>query len=273
MNPDAPTADIPVVDASSTQAELDAKISEELGLPEPAKTEEPDKPAEEPDKPDEEPAPSEPPEEPATDDEEPAPAEEPEPAAVVPAQPSDEDLFIEVEDANGVTHKISKIEDLPPDFEPAYNRQVLEIFRDTEKLNVERDQRVAQAEKDEEAATIAQTQTEQFKSWDNEIAELSKAKRVDIKDTDYLNDVFGYMNEVNNGRREAGNPNLISSFEDALDKYEAKQATDKAKTEKQNDNSRAKLKTAVIGKSSAAVGADHYVYRAGSARNIDDIPF
>jgi hypothetical protein len=33
-----------------------------------------------------------------------------------PATPSDEELFIEVIDADGVTHKISKIEDLPADF-------------------------------------------------------------------------------------------------------------------------------------------------------------
>lgn len=269
VTPAAPTVpEIPVTDTSSTQAELDAKISQELNIP-PVKTEEPVEPTE--------PAPAEEaepetPEEPAPAEEEsPAPTEtKPEPTP--PAEPSDEDLFIEVEDREGVTHKISSIEDLPEDFEPKNNRQILEIIKATDNLDNQRTEREAKAEADAATAAVEEAQTAQFKSWDAEIAELAKTERVDATNMDYLNDVFGHMNEINAARTKAGNPNLITSFEDALDKYEAKQAADKVEIDKKNENSKAKAKSALIGKSSAAAGGDHYVYRAGSARSIDDIP-
>lgn len=265
VTPVAP--DIPVADASETQEELDAKISQELDIP-PVKTED-DKPAE--------PAVGEdpaPPEEPAADPETPeepeTPPEEPKPAE--PATPSDEDLFIEVEDREGVTHKISSIEDLPADFEPKNNRQIMEIIKATDNLDNQRAEREVKAEEAAEAQAVQEAQTAQFKSWDAEITELAKTDRVDATDMDYLNDVFGHMNDINAARVKAGNPNLITSFEDALDKYEAKQAADKVEEDKKNENSKAKAKSALIGRSSAAAGGDRYVYKAGSARNIDDIP-
>lgn len=263
-DPDLKLAPIAVENPSSTPEELDAKISEELGIPPTKKAADPEPPVVDPEDP-----------EPEVDPEDPEPSEPeepPTPEPTPPATPSDEDLFVEIEDANGVTHKISRIEDLPDDFEPKNNRQALEILQATQNLDAERTRRESDAATAAEEKLVKNMQTAQFKSWDAEIAELAKTDRVDIKDTDQLNDVFGYMNEINKMRQKAGNPNLITSFEDALDKYEVKQAADKAEEEKKNGNAAAKIKTAVIGKSSAAAGADHYVYRAGSARSIDDIP-
>lgn len=276
--PDQQLADIEVKEASTTEAELNAKIDQELGIP-PVKVEE--KPDEK--TPDEEPAKEKTPAEaePKTDEE---PAEEPEKKVTPPeeepeepvkpseaATPSDEDLFIEVIDAEGVTHKISNIDDLPEDFSPKNNRQILEIIKATDRLDTEREKREADAETAARTEFIEQTKQDQFKSWDSEIAELGKAKRIEATNTDRINEVFGYMNQINEARQKANNPNLITSFEDALDKFEAKEVLDKAEADKKNGNELAKAKSSLIGRSSAS-GGDTYVYRAGSARNIDEIP-
>lgn len=266
-DPEAPGA-IVIPDTSATQEELNAKIDSELGLTPEAKPEPPKEDT---------------PDEPTTPTEEPAPEEEAEPASSPdspdteepvkpePATPSDENLFIEVEDAEGVTHKISSIEDLPTDFVPKNNRQIMEIIKATDKLDREREANAEATEKAEQEAFVEETKQAQFTSWDNEIAELAKSKRVDVSNTERINDVFGYMNEVNTARREAGNPNLITSFEDALDKFEAKEAKDTAEQAKKNGNDVAKIKSGLIGRSSASSGGNNYVYRAGSARSIDDI--
>lgn len=264
------TLDIPVTgEVSANQDDLNAKIDQELGLTPPAE-EKSSETAEDTEKPAEttEPEPGEPAGE--EDAGEAEPAEEI--AKAEPATPSDSELFIEVEDGDGVTHKISQIEDLPEDFTPKNNRQIIEIVSQLAKLDTQREADAAKAAEDAEVAAITEAQTQQFKSWDAEIAELDKQKRFDGKDGDKANEVFGYMNEINAARTKAGNPNLITSFEDALEKYEAKQARDTEETGKKNDTERAKQKSGLIGKSSAAAGGDHYVYRAGSARNIDDIP-
>lgn len=274
---------IPVVDASETQADLDAKIDAELGLkptplPEPpADPKEPEAPVTSPV---DEPAV---PDEPETPDEEVEPEEPLKPSE--PATPSDADLFIEVEDAEGVTHKISVIEDLPEDFNPKNNRQALEILSQLGKLEGEREQREVTAASEAEQAAVAQVQQEQFKSWDSEVDQLTKAGRLDkvtlpATDSKYLedptvtkvNEVFGFMNKINAERTKAGNPNTITSFEDALDKYEANEAKVAAAEAQKNDNARAKAKASLIGGSSASAGGDHYVYKAGSARSIDEIP-
>lgn len=269
---------IPVVDASETEEALNAKIDEELGLkpqaiPEPPKEDDPN----EPKIPEENPSPEPNADDSADGDDEQAgddaaeEVDEP-PEEKVVATPSDEDLFIEVVDSEGVTHKISTLDDLPDDFVPKNNVETLRIVAELSKLDAKREQRATDAVEAEQAAAVKETQDAQFKSWDKEIAELGKTDRVDIKDTDRINDVFGYMNEINAARQKAGNPNLITSYEDALEKYEAKEVRDKAETDKKNGNDLAKAKSSVIGRSSATAGADRYVYRAGSARSIDDIP-
>lgn len=267
---DAPIVDIPITgEVSANEADLNAKIDSELGIaPAPTKPTDPVVPEVVPD----EPAvpPDEPEVEPETPEEEPEP--EAKPVPTTPATPSDDELFIEVQDADGVTHKISVIEDLPEDFSPKSNRQALEILSQLSKLETQREAAAASAATAAETAALKETQDAQFKSWDAEVAELAKTERLDTTNTERINDVFGYMNEINAARAKAGNPNLITSFEDALDKFEVKEARDKSEADAKNGNDTAKAKSALIGKSSASAGGDTYVYRAGSARNIDEIP-
>lgn len=278
------TMDSPVPEASTTEAELAAHIDQELGLPSAPKAEEPAQPdvqpdetpdtGENPETPDEGAAPEPDQTVPASEETPETPEEEPaeEAPAPEPATPTDEELSIEIEDAEGVTHKISQIEDLPEDFAPKNNRQIIEIVSQLAKLDGQREQAAIAAEERAQQEAITQTRNEQFASWDAEIAELGKQKRVDIADSERLDSVFAYMNEVNSARIKAGNPNLVTSFEDALDKFEVKEAKDSAAAAKQSDNERAKAKASLIGRSSAAANSEPYVYRAGSARSIDDIP-
>lgn len=253
-------------DRSETAEELNLKIEQELGLPhvEPKATE-PETPVE----------PAEPVDEPAEEAEETAvepETEEEEPvAAPEPATPSDDELFIEVEDAEGVTHKISKIEDLPEDFSPKNNRQILEIVTQLTKLDAQLSEREATRARDALAAEQAQTQQEQFDAWDNEIAELVKSKRITSGDTETTNKVLEFMAKVNTDRTKAGNPNLIYSFEDALDKYEIAQAKDAETIKKTQDNERAKVKASLIGGSNSTGAGSSPVYVSGSARSMDDI--
>lgn len=271
-DPVTPVVDKPApVDASATQEDLNAKIDAELGLKPTAPVVEPETLVDEP----------EVPEEPETPEE----IEPEEPAKPEPATPSDEELFIEVEDAEGVTHKISVIEDLPEDFNPKNNRQALEILSKLSELDVQRKENQTAAETRAEQQAVAQAQQEQFKSWDNEVEELTKAGRLDkvtlpATDPKYLdeptvtkvNDVFGFMNKINAERTKAGNPNTITSFEDALDKFEANQAKEAEAEAKKNGNDIAKQKAALIGGNSATAGGNNYVYRSGSAQSIDDVP-
>lgn len=268
-----PEPDIQITDASQTAEELNAKIEAELGLPHEEVIA--DEPSPEPTDPEddlgdeEEPGGEEPAGEQPEDDEV---VEEPAKKPTEPAAPSDTDLYIEVEDAEGVTHKISKIEDLPEDFTPKNNRQGLEILRQLDKLEQKIEARAADEAKAQEAEALKQTQQEQFEAWDREARELEKQKRIDTKDVERLEKIFDYMNTVNAERAKAGNPNMITSMEDALDKLEAKEAKEAAEEAKKNENDLAKKKASLIGRSSAAAGAASQPYVAGSYRHIDDVP-
>jgi hypothetical protein len=278
-------------DVSKDESELNAKIDAELGItPEPPKadnapaadddnpnpddnpedTPKDDDPADDPDK--GKPAGEEDADkiEPGADDDPDDKPDEDEAKKVPPATPS-ADEFIEVEDANEVTHKISKIEDLPEDFEPKNNRQIIEIVAQIARLEDKRAAAEATAAEDARQAEETEAQQKQFKSWDAEVEALAKDKRIDMKDTDRIDAVFAHMNEINQARLKAGNNNLIMSFEDGLDKFEAAEAKTAAADAKKAETDTAKKKSSLIGKSSAAP-SDNYVYRAGSARSIDDIP-
>lgn len=202
----------------------------------------------------------------------------------VAATPSDEELFIEVEDANGTTHKISKIEDLPEDFEPKSNRQGLEILSQLSKLEARMAEREVQQAQAAETKAVKDAETAQYKSWDSEVNELIKQGRLEKagvapNDPKYQEDpsvkrmdaVFGFMNKINTERAKAGNPNLITSFEDALDKLEVSEAKAKAENDKKRETDTAKRKASLIGGSSSS-GASDFVYRSGAYKSIDDVP-
>jgi hypothetical protein len=189
----------------------------------------------------------------------------------IAAEPVAEDLFIEVEDAEGVTHKISKIDDLPEDFSPKNNRQIIEIVAQLTKLDQQMNDRERTRAQEALLAEQTRVQQEQFDAWDKEIAELVKQKRVTASDTDTTNKVLEFMAKVNTDRAKAGNPNLIYSFEDALDKYEAVQAKEAANDKQKQENDRAKAKASLIGGSNSTGAGSSSVYVSGSARSMDDI--
>jgi hypothetical protein len=259
-------------EVSSTPEELAAKIDAELGIPHvpaPAAEEpvEPVAPETPPETPPEEPVEPAGEEDPTPPEEPEAPVEEPKAATA----PTDEELFIQVEDAEGVTHKISKIEDLPEDFEPKSNRQIIEIVAQLAKLDAKAETLAAEQAEVEARAAENERQQQQFDAWDREIKSLGK-DRIDPKDQTRIDAVFDHMIAINKARAEAGNPNRLQSFEDALDKFEAQEIknaeADKAKAE----NARAKAKASVIGGTSAPSTGDAQPYRSGSYRSIDDIP-
>lgn len=272
-----PTGEEPIVaappitgDVSSTPEELNLKIEQELGLPhtevKPEETRDADDAAKVDDK------------DAGTDDgdgSDGAGEAGEQPAKTVdtpPAEPTDKEFFIEVEDAEGVTHKISKIEDLPEDFVAKNNRQGYEILRNLDKLDNERESYEKQQAEDAQVAEQTRIQTEQFDAWDREVDELSKSKRIDIADTDRVNKVFEHMNKVNTARIKANNPNLITSFEDALDKYEKVEAADKASDKKKQDNDRAKAKASLIGGGNSTGAGASQPYYSGRYRSMDDVP-
>lgn len=184
----------------------------------------------------------------------------------------------------GKDYKIEKIEDLPEDFQPRYNRQILEIISTLNDLNTARAKDEAKAAADAEAsaasAAEAEAKTEMLTSWDAEIAVLQKAGEIPepkLKPTDpnYLKDpalvqvaaVFDYMEKTNKERTTAGNPNLLRSFADAFEKMD--RATLKAARDKaaKDEADTAKLKAGVVGGGSAKGGTGNTapVYVAGQA--------
>ncbi len=179
----------------------------------------------------------------------------------------------------GKEYKVEKIEDLPEDFIPRHNRQVMEIIRNLDKLE-------ATKAKDEfESATVAEqqasvaAQAKTLQSWDAEIKAMQKAGVIGepkLKETDpnYLTDpamvevakVFAFMEKTNNARRAAGNPNFITSFEDAYDKMDRADRVAKDVAAAKAEAETAKLKASVIGGGSSGAGSGEApVYVAGQA--------
>jgi hypothetical protein len=208
---------------------------------------------------------------------EPLQPEKPAPVAPEPAAPTNEKEYsLEVEDANGEKIKITvgdSLEDALKDFEPKNNGQIFQILRDLEKL--EREKSDDEATKADEAAEAARTEqiNTMVTGWNNEIAALQAEKRLEVtadgKDSERVKEVFAFMQEEND-RRVAANLPGLTSFEDALDKLEnrearaAKVAADKAEKEQARQNG------GLVGGSSAPASSAPKAYVANSARNVNE---
>ena len=151
------------------------------------------------------------------------------------------------------------------------NRQILQIVSQLTKLDAQMEQRALDQAHAAEQAAVEAAQQAQFSSWDNEIKELAKDKRIDATDNDRISKVFEHIAKVNAARAKAGNPNLITSFEDGLDKFEITEAKEAANDKKKQENDRAKAKAGLIGGSSSTSGSAARPYVSGSARSMDDI--
>lgn len=210
---------------------------------------------------------------------EPAPAADPTPPAPAPDKPAPvdapaadaPDFTMEVEDAEGVTHKIASIEDLPEDFTPKNNRQIIEIVSKLSELDGQR----TKYEEDQRSAAIESDKTERVQKmqdgWNTEIEALQADKRIPVtanpEDNERIKEVYTYMAQENDRRAADGRPAILS-FEDALDKLENKEAREaKVEADKEAKNV-ARSNGAKVGGSSAPATSGPTVYRAGSARNI-----
>lgn len=307
---DAPTTDpstnnLPALaDASKTEAELEAHITEVLNLPTASapgdKTDAttPDKPAD--------PAAT------ATatttgGESEPQPDKpaEPVPPAAAPAQPvakvadapaagtAADDLVLTVKDAEGTEFTIKPgddIDEVLKDFKPTGTGQVMKVLGQVQELNAKADAKAVAdtAAKADEAKAADERAT--LAAWDSEIQDLQASGRIakpTLKPTDagFANDpaakrvdeVFKFMAATNQARAAAAqtagrSPLFIRSFEDALDKLEIQERKAAEAKTKTDDLEVARRKSAAIGGGAGNAGGTANVYRPGSAHSIWDIP-
>ena len=174
--------------------------------------------------------------------------------------PDTPDFTLQVEDAQGVTHKIEKIEDLPEDFEPKNNRQIIEILAglqkaEGEKAKYEADQAEA-TQKAENDKAIQDTLT----GWQNEFKELN------VVDDDRKQEVMDYMAKENDKRQAEGKP-LIRTVEHALLSIEKQEAKETEATKAKEAKENARKNGGLVGGSSAPASNAPPVYKAGSATN------
>lgn len=214
--------------------------------------------------------------EPKSKKEEPAKTAEPKPTTKPEAENPITDAVADkyaftVEDANGVTFKITPdadIEDILKEFEPKNNGQIIKVL---DQLREAKDK----AASDQAEAEAAQAEAEKIEritsikeGWKTEQQELQTAKRIpEGKDGDArIDEVMKFLRHENDKRAESGKP-LLATFEDALDKLEAKEARD-AKVQAEKDAKDLSRKNgALVGGGSAPASSGAPVYKAGSAKN------
>lgn len=197
---------------------------------------------------------------------------------VTPVAPAIEELpetpsfSVEIEDANGNKFNIGSLQDLPRDFEPKDNVQVMEILQQLQDLKNEKTSWESKRVETEQAAEKAQLVTNIQAGWDKEIATLQGEKRLPIgsdgKSTERTNQVFKFMSEENNRRAANGIP-LIQSFGDALDKIELVERREADKKAEVDAKELARKNGGLIGGSSAPATAGKPTYKAGTAKNAN----
>lgn len=214
-----------------------------------------------------------------SEDDEPAaaPADEPEgkpatdksPEGDTPADADTPDFTVTVEDIDGVSYKIESLADLPEDFKAQSDRQALEILdqlRDArDRRNSYEAEQAANAERAERDARIAEiTQT-----WDAEFEDLAGQKLVQSGDTERKQQILGYLAEENAKREQNGRP-LIASLTDAYYGLQAQESRENAARAAKEAKETARRNGGLVGGSSAPATGNGPVYRAGSARNMNE---
>lgn len=197
------------------------------------------------------------------------------PKVTTPAtdEATDDKYSFQVEDANGVTFKISaeaNVEDVLSEFEPKNNGQIISIL---DQLRTVKDQKASDDAKAEQDATAEERRSrasELLTGWQDEAKALQGSKRIaDGKDGETrINEVYKFMAEQNDTRMKAGKPTL-NSFEDALDKLENKEGRDKLAAEAKAEKDKARENGAKVGGASAPASNSAPVYKAGTAKNAN----
>lgn len=213
---------------------------------------------------------------PATEDDgKPAPTdEEVQAAADARVATADDKYSFEVEDANGVTFKVpvgAKMEDVLKEFEPKNNGQILDILDQLRDMKAQKAADDATEAENTSKAEQAQRVSEIRKAWDGEVTDLTAQKRIPegTEGEDRVKEVYKFMAEENGKRMEAGRP-TIGSFEDALDKLEAKEGREAKVAADKAAKDDARKNGGLVGGSSAPATGSSPVYRAGTARNANE---
>lgn len=208
-------------------------------------------------------------------------------------EPSTDDLWIEVENADGEKIKLEfdpsdPSSFLPDDFTFKSDKQLADILEaKMEMANLFKD-RTAEYEKsqeaDQEIKTAEQKQADTLAGWDAEIELLVESGVLDAPgvkpgDKGYLEDpavqkidtVFKYMADTNDKRRAEGKP-LIASFGAAFNLYTHDEQVKAEVETKAKEAEEIKKRGAMVGGGSAASGGEKKVYKSGSYSSIWDVP-
>lgn len=217
-------------------------------------------------------------EEKPAEDEKPAPKVDPKPAAKTePVETTvakdAPDFSFTVKDANDVSFKISpgdSIEEVLEDFDPKNNGQIIAIL---EQLREAKDKQSAYDKSvadDKAKAETAQAVKSIKEGWDEEVTNLQADKRIpNGKDGEArVAEVYKFMAEINDARMKTGSA-TINSFEDALDKLDAKVAREAKVEQDKKDKETARSNGSLVGGSSAPASSGVPVYKAGSAHNAN----
>lgn len=209
------------------------------------------------------------------------PAPKPEPKVEAKTAPKVEttvakdapDFSFTVKDANDVTFKISpgdSIEDVLAEFDPKNNGQIVSILDQLRKAEDKQAAYEKSVEDDKVKVATAERVQAIEDGWNKEVENLQAEKRLSSGKTgeDRIAEVYKFMAEVNAARMKAGSA-TINSFEDALDKLEAKETREAKVTQDKADKETARNNGGLVGGSSAPASSGTPLYKAGSARNAN----
>lgn len=217
----------------------------------------------------------------------------------VPAD--DSDLYVEVEDAEGNKHRITKIGDLPSDFIYKDSRQPLEIYDAIDELKAKKAERAKLREENATLEDSNSTRERVAQLWSAEIAAMQedetlpggtidweKGEYPNAKTKEQVEGLFTFMTEENVRREKEGRPYIVSLRDVAVLKAQAdaKAAKESGKgkdgktpeqLEQEAKDAAAKKKKAQIikgaqgGDNSNPTADEKPTYVKGSGKSITDI--
>lgn len=200
---------------------------------------------------------------------------------------SDDDLTIEVEDAEGNKYKLNTLDDLPEDFIFKDSRQPIQIANKLQEVANERARREQLRTENANTTDSSTAKTEVVTLWQKELVELQEMGVIEKGQADFLNGKFGnskiqndvdalftYMTDINTKRAEQGLPLLVSLKD--VQMYRANDAAAKAQAEQDAKDKATKTAKAqvVAGSQTSTQGggkANEPTYVRGSGMSIDDI--
>ena len=173
-----------------------------------------------------------------------------------------DDLWVEVEDAEGKKHKVTVeggMDDLPDDFKFAGDKDLAKLMDSINEMRSLKKEREAEVETNKEEQASKEEQAAQIQEWDNEIYDLIEAGILEAPklkqgDPKYKSDpaiqeisaIFDYMQNQNEERSKDGKA-IIKSFAVATNLYKAEQSKSEEAEKQKEDNKVAKAKSDLVG--------------------------